>query len=175
MRNLMNVSKCSPPKSSASKSPLPILDTLYFILSPECCILWLMHKHAISFKNAFNGIWVAITTQANIRIHFVVASLVLIAAASLQVSIFEILVLILTITIVMLAEMINTSLEFLSDAVTIDHNPLIKNAKDVSAGAVLISAIFAFLVGLIIFIPKIIALWTHFSASFSLALLLMQL
>jgi diacylglycerol kinase len=115
-----------------------------------------MLKHTISFQNAFRGIWTAITTQTNIRIHFVVASLVLLTAVYLHLSIFDILVLVLTISIVMLAELINTSIEFLSDAVTLEHNEYIKQAKDVSAGAVLLSAIFAAIIGLMIFIPKII-------------------
>ena len=113
-----------------------------------------MLKHTISFQNAFRGIWTAITTQTNLRIHFLIASLVLIAATYLQLSIFEILVLVLTISMVMIAEMINTSIEFVCDAITLDHNEYIKSAKDVSAGAVLISAIFATLIGLIVFIPK---------------------
>jgi diacylglycerol kinase len=115
-----------------------------------------MHKHAISFKNAFNGIWVAISTQNNIRIHFFVASILLITAVYMQISMSDVLVLVLTISLVITAEMINTALEFLSDAVTLESNPLIKNAKDVSAGAVLLSSIFAIIIGFIIFIPKLI-------------------
>ena len=115
-----------------------------------------MSKHTISFKNAFIGIWTAITTQTNIRIHVLIASLVLIAAVYLQLTIFDILVLVLAITVVMLAEMVNTAIEFLCDAVTLEHNENIKRAKDVSAGAVLISAIFAALIGLVVFIPKLI-------------------
>lgn len=115
-----------------------------------------MHKHAISFKNAATGIWVAITTQANIRIHLLIGSMVLISAVYLKLSLDHIIDLVLVISLVLTSEMINTSLEFLSDAVTVDHNPLIKNAKDISAGAVLISSIFAVIVGLIIFLPKFI-------------------
>lgn len=117
-----------------------------------------MSKHTISFQNAFRGIWTAITTQPNIRIHFVIASIILIAAVYLRLSISDIIVLVLVIGMVMLAEMINTSIEFLADAVTLAPNDYIKRAKDVSAGAVLISAIFAALIGLIIFVPKLIAL-----------------
>lgn len=115
-----------------------------------------MSKHTISFKNAFIGIWTAITTQTNIRIHFVIASLVLLAAVYLEVSLDHVLDLIVAISIVMLAEMINTAIEFLCDAVTLEHNENIKRAKDVSAGAVLISAIFAALIGLVVFIPKLL-------------------
>ena len=115
-----------------------------------------MSKHTISFKNAFIGIWTAITTQANIRIHFIIASLVMLAAVYLEVSLDQVLDLVVAISIVMLAEIVNTSIEFLCDAVTLEHNENIKRAKDVSAGAVLISAIFAALIGLVVFIPKLL-------------------
>lgn len=115
-----------------------------------------MQKHTISFQNALNGIWIALSTQINIRIHFVVASLVLVFSVYLHLSISEILVLVLSISMVMLAEMVNTGIEFLSDAVTLEQNENIKRAKDVSAGAVLLSAIFAALIGIMIFIPKLI-------------------
>lgn len=115
-----------------------------------------MRKHTISFINAFKGIWTAIVTQSNLRVHFIIGSLVLLAASYLQLSLFDILVLVLTISIVMIAEMVNTSLEFMADAITLEHNENIKFAKDVSAGAVLLSAIFAILIGTMIFLPKLL-------------------
>lgn len=115
-----------------------------------------MLKHTISFKNAFVGIWTAVTTQTNLRIHFFIASLVIVFAVYLHVSLDHVLDLLIAISMVMLAEMVNTSIEFLCDAVTLEHNENIKRAKDVSAGAVLISAIFAAIIGLMIFIPKLI-------------------
>ncbi len=114
-----------------------------------------MHRHTISFRNAFHGIWTAISTQANLRIHFVIASFVFLATVYFRVSIFEILVLVLTIMVVILAEMINTSIEFVCDAITLEHNPVIKYAKDVAAGAVLLSVIFAIIIAFMIFIPKV--------------------
>ncbi|MFH2085790.1 MAG: diacylglycerol kinase family protein [bacterium] len=115
-----------------------------------------MLKHTISFRNAFCGIWTAIITQNNIRVHFIIASLVIFSAAYLHLSMSEILMLILTIGLVMVAEMVNTAIEFFCDAITLEHNEYIKQAKDVSAGAVLISAIFAALIGIIIFVPKLL-------------------
>lgn len=114
-----------------------------------------MQKHTISFQNAFRGIWTALATQANIRIHFIIASFVIFSAVYLHINLDQILVLLVAITLVMLAEMINTAIEFLCDAVTLEHNDYIKHAKDVSAGAVLLSAIFAALIGIIIFVPSI--------------------
>ena len=113
-------------------------------------------RHTISFHNAFAGIWTAVTTQNNLRIHFLLGSLVLFAAAYLRLSIENVLVLVLAIALVMVAEMVNTALEFLSNAVTLEQNHFIKHAKDVSAGAVLLSAIFAVLIGLMIFIPALL-------------------
>lgn len=117
-----------------------------------------MLKHTISFQNAFRGIWVAITTQANLRIHFLIASFVLVTATYLHCSIFEMLVLVLTIMVVMLAEMINTAIEAVCDAITRETHQGIKAAKDVAAGAVLVSAIFASIIGCMIFLPKLIKL-----------------
>lgn len=115
-----------------------------------------MLKHSISFKNAFKGIWIALTTQLNIRLHFLIGSLVLFLAIYTQVSISDLVILVLTISLVIVAEMLNTAIEFVADAITLEHNEYIKLAKDVSAGAVLFSAIFASIIGLMIFIPKLI-------------------
>lgn len=115
-----------------------------------------MRKHTISFINAFKGIWTAVSTQSNLRIHFVVGSLVLFFASYLHLTFDKVVDLILAIMIVMVAEMVNTSIEFLSDAVTLEHNEHIKFAKDVSAGAVLVSVIFAVFIGVMIFLPELI-------------------
>lgn len=115
-----------------------------------------MKKHTISFLNAFKGIWTALITQSNLRFHFLAASLVVMAALYLQIPMLEIIILIMTICLVMVTEMVNTSLEFMSDAITLEYSEKIKHAKDVSAGAVLISAFFSVLVGLMIFAPKLI-------------------
>ena len=115
-----------------------------------------MRKHTISFINAFKGIWTAVYTQPNLRIHFVIGSLVLFFASYFQLSFDKVVDLILAIMIVMVVEMINTSIEFLSDAVTLEQNEHIKLAKDVSAGAVLVSAIYAIIIGIVIFLPVLI-------------------
>jgi diacylglycerol kinase (ATP) len=115
-----------------------------------------MHKHAISFKHAGQGIWTAIQTQTNLRIHFIAAAIIFLLSVFYHLSHTDILVLVLTVMVVIFAEMVNTAIEFLADAVTLEHDPFIKQAKDVAAGGVLISAIFALLIGLLIFGSKII-------------------
>jgi len=132
------------------------LELTSFKLNYLLCYDLAMRKHRISFLNAFKGIYTAITTQPNLRIHFIIATLVLLTSVYLELSLIHILILILTISLVIVAEMINSALEFLSDAVTLEQNEYIKHAKDISAGAVLLSAIFAILIGIIIFLPEII-------------------
>ncbi len=116
-----------------------------------------MKKHTISFRHAFSGLWVALISQLNLRIHVILGSMAILLATYLQVPISELLVLILTILIVIVVELVNTAIEFACNAVTLENNSFIKNANDVSAGAVLISAIFAVLIGFIIFVPKLLS------------------
>lgn len=113
-----------------------------------------MRKHTISFKNAFKGIYTAARTQTNIRIHLTVTILVFLAGAYYQITLTEGLVLLLTVATVFVAEMFNTAIEYLSDAVTREQNHYIKAAKDISAGAVLFAAVLAAAVGVLIFYPK---------------------
>lgn len=113
-------------------------------------------RQALSFTHAFRGIWTAVTTQPNLRFHVLIGSIILYAASYLRSSIAEILVLFLTIALVMTVEMVNTAIEFACNAITLKYNPYIKQAKDVSAGAVLMATIFAIIIGLMIFIPKLI-------------------
>lgn len=115
-----------------------------------------MRKHTLSLTNAFNGIISALETQVNLKIHFLVAVSALILGFYLGITPTEYLVLILTIGTVIVAEMGNTSIEHLADAVTLKQNEHIRRAKDVAAGSVLLTAIFAILVGCIIFIPKLL-------------------
>jgi len=120
-----------------------------------------MSSHTISFRNAWQGLVTATTTQQNIRIHLVAFTLVCLLALLLKVTRFEGLIILLTVSTVIVAELINTALEYLANAVTLKHDDNIKRAKDISAGAVLVSAIFSVIVGVIIFLPKLISLITN--------------
>lgn len=104
-----------------------------------------------SFNYAIDGIIYAFRTQRNMRIHFVVAILVLIAAFVFNISKIEFIVLCLSITMVMAAELINTAIESAIDLTTNSYHPLAKIAKNTAAAAVLLTAINAVLVGYIIF------------------------
>ncbi|MEW6637468.1 MAG: diacylglycerol kinase [Actinomycetota bacterium] len=105
---------------------------------------------ARSFEHAYRGLIYAVRTQRNMRFHVVVAVLVLVASLLLGVGKLELALLVLTIMVVFVAEMLNTALEFAVDLVTREYHPLAKLAKDVSAGAVLVSSVGAVLVGYLI-------------------------
>jgi len=94
------------------------------------------------------------------RVHFLIALLVLMAAALLGVTRVELAILLLTIGLVMVAEMINTAIEAVVDLITQEYRLLAKTAKHVAAGAVLLAAAVAAFVGYLIFFTRLAAL-TH--------------
>jgi diacylglycerol kinase (ATP) len=108
-----------------------------------------------SFNNAFEGIIHTLRTQRNLRIHFAIAFAVLIAALVVNVSKIELIVLLLSITFVLIAEMINSAIEGAIDATTTSFDPNAKLAKDVAAGAVLIASVNAVAVGYLVFSNKV--------------------
>ena len=89
-------------------------------------------------------------TQRNMRFHVVVAAVVLVLSLLVGVSKLELAILVLVIAGVFVTEMLNTALEFAVDLATKEYHPLAKLAKDISAGAVLVSSIGAVLVGYLI-------------------------
>ena len=111
-----------------------------------------------SFGYAFKGIDDVIKHEPNMKIHVVVAILVVIMAFILKVSIIEWIILVLLIGSVLAAETINTTIENLVDMYTKEYDEKAKIVKDTAAGTVLILAITSAIIGLIIFIPKIIYL-----------------
>lgn len=111
-----------------------------------------------SFGYAFKGIDDVIKHEPNMKIHVVVAILVVIMAFILKVSIIEWIILVLLIGAVLAAETINTTIENLVDMYTKEYDEKAKIVKDTAAGTVLILAVTSAIIGLIIFIPKIIYL-----------------
>lgn len=112
-------------------------------------------KRLLSFKYAFKGIYTFFATQTNARIHLLAASLVSLAGFYFSINKTEWLALILTFAVVLAAEALNTAIEFVVDLVSPQYHPLAEKAKDVAAGAVLMTAFAAILIGCIIFVPKI--------------------
>ncbi|HEY5563434.1 MAG TPA: diacylglycerol kinase [Clostridiaceae bacterium] len=108
-----------------------------------------------SFNYAIEGIVYAVRTQRNMVIHMVAALFVLTACFFYDLSKEELLIIIITITLVITAEMINTAIESAIDATTNYYHPLAKIAKNTAAGAVMITAINAVAIGYIIFWSKL--------------------
>lgn len=106
-----------------------------------------------SFYYAIAGIVYALTRERNLRIHFLAAGVAIAAGIWLEISYLEWGMLAITITLVMVAEMINTAVEKTVDIITGEYHPLAKAAKNVAAGAVLLSAINALVMAYIIFVP----------------------
>jgi diacylglycerol kinase (ATP) len=108
-----------------------------------------------SFNFAFEGIIHVLRTQRNLRIHFAVAVSVLILALIVNVTKMELIALLISVTFVLIAEMLNTAVEAAIDIATTSFDPMAKLAKDIAAGAVLIAAINAIAVGYIVFSSKV--------------------
>ena len=107
-----------------------------------------------SFNYALEGIIHVLRTQRNMRIHFAIAVIVLVAAIFADVTKLELIALLLAIAFVLIAEMINTAIEGAIDIATSSFDPMAKLAKDIAAGAVLIAAINAVAVGYLVFSGK---------------------
>jgi diacylglycerol kinase (ATP) len=124
---------------------------------PQAAHQW-VRRLVRSFGFAFAGVWSMLRHQRNAQIHAALTILVLIVGIVLRVSLSEWIALILCITLVLSLEALNTALEAVVDLASPEFHPLAKQAKDIAAGAVLIGAIGAALVGCIIFLPKLWAL-----------------
>ncbi|MBK0378055.1 diacylglycerol kinase family protein [Mucilaginibacter segetis] len=122
-------------------------------------------KELISgFGFAFKGLKYAFATQLNFRIHTAAGFVAILAGALLHINNSEWLWVALCITMVLLTELLNTGVETLTDLVSPGYNKLAGHVKDITAAAVLITAIFALISGLVIFLPKILLLVTHHAA-----------
>ena len=105
-----------------------------------------------SFRHALNGVLLSFRTQRHLRIHFMLAATALMAGLLWRLDRVELLVLMITIALVIIAELFNTALETAVDLVTPDYHPLAKVAKDVAAGAVLVASLNAVIVGSLLFL-----------------------
>jgi len=121
-----------------------------------------MNKRIESFKYAFRGIAMVLKSEKNMLIHVIISILVLICGILFQISTTEWMICLLCFGLVFSTEMMNTAIETLVDLVSPNHHKLAGKAKDIAAGAVLVAAIFAAITGLIIFIPKGLALLNLF-------------
>ncbi len=109
-----------------------------------------------SFKAAFEGIKATYIREQNIKIHTVMAILVVLFGFLLKISYAEWLVCLVLIGLVLMAEFFNTAVEYVVDLASPNIHPLAKAAKDTASAGVLMMAILAAIVGLVIFVPKLV-------------------
>ena len=113
-----------------------------------------------SFRYALAGIWYTLKTQRNAQIHLGIATTIVILGLTLKLTRTEWAILMLTTGFVWATEMLNTVAEAAMNYATTDFNPQVKIVKDVAAGAVLIAAITAVIVGLLILGPPLLEWFT---------------
>jgi diacylglycerol kinase len=112
-------------------------------------------KFIAGFGHAFRGLWYALRTQRNARVHVSIAILAILLGIVLRISAVEFAMIFVAITGVFIAEMFNTVFELCIDLASPEYSPLAKIAKDVAAGAVLLSAILSVVIGVFVFGPHL--------------------
>jgi diacylglycerol kinase len=112
-----------------------------------------------SFSFAGQGVWYAVRTQRNMRVHLLAALSVVTVGLVLRISAVGWACIIAAIGLVLTAETLNTVVEALTDLCTEEFHPLAKIAKDTAAGAVLIASMAALAVGIAIFVPRLATVW----------------
>lgn len=115
-----------------------------------------------SFVYAFHGLWYFLKTEHNAWIHLFATFSALILGLIFEINTTEWLFVVLAITMVLTAEAFNTAIEYLVDYISTKRHPMAGLIKDIAAGAVLITAIGALIIGLIIFLPKVLELLFHY-------------
>lgn len=104
-----------------------------------------------TFRDAWNGIAASLKSERNLKVHFTAAAIVVIAGIYFRLPFRDMALLLAVIALVIAAELINTAIEAAVDLVTPEWHSLAKAAKDAAAGAVLIAAAFAVLIGILLF------------------------
>jgi diacylglycerol kinase len=115
-----------------------------------------MVKRAKSMTHAVRGVWIIIKTQPNFILHILAIVAVTGIGRYLHFSSIEWAILILTFGVVLVTEAINTAIEIDIDLTSPTYHPYARDTKDVAAGAVLISASMAIIIGLCIIVPKLV-------------------
>jgi len=108
-----------------------------------------------SFRHALQGLGYVLQVERNARIHLAMAILVIIASAYLGISPTEWALIMIAIALVFVGEMLNTVVELTIDLIMPENNPLAKHVKDVAAGAILVAAIVAAVIGFLLLGPPL--------------------
>ena len=115
-----------------------------------------LHGFFASCGYAWRGISFAIRSQRNFRIHVIAAVLAVAAAVFFRFGQVKMILTLLTVSFVIVAELLNTALEFALDLVEAREHPVVKTAKDIAAGGVLLSVVVSVLIGLLLFGPPLL-------------------
>lgn len=119
------------------------------------------HSLLVSFNYAIEGVIHVLRRERNMRVHFALATVVLVLAFAYDVTKVELMVLLVSIAFVLFAEMVNTAIEEMIDVSTQRYDPRAKIAKDVAAGAVLVASVVAATIGYLVFVDRIRAPTYH--------------
>ena len=115
-------------------------------------------KFIASFVYAFRGLWYALRTRRNAKVHVTIAIIAIVMGIALHISALEFALVFVAITAVFIAELFNTVFELCIDLASPEYNPIAKVAKDMAAGGVLLSAMLSITIGLFVFGPHVWAL-----------------
>lgn len=118
-----------------------------------------MKRHHISVMHALDGVVTALKTQPNFRVHIIFSSIALFLSWFLEISSVEWAIVVCVIVVGLAIELINTSIEFTVDLITQERHTLAKYAKDTAAAAMLMYACGAVVIGIMIFLPKVLSVW----------------
>lgn len=109
-----------------------------------------------TFRAAFSGLRSLLRTERNVYIHLAIAAVVVLMGAVLEVALLEWAVLVVAIALVLVTETLNTAVESLVDLVSPEKRPLAGRVKDLAAAAVLLAALFAVVLGVLVFLPHLL-------------------
>ena len=115
-----------------------------------------IHSRAKSFLYAFDGVIQFFKTEHNAWLHLVATGMVGTMAAIMGVTRSEVIALVVAVALVWICEIVNTSIEKAMDLITEEYDPRVKLIKDLSAGAVLVAATAAAIIGFVVFLPKFV-------------------
>lgn len=114
------------------------------------------HNLLNSLGFAIHGLRLAIFSERNLRIHLSITFLVLVVSAICKISTLELALIFIAISIVLVAELVNTAIEKTIDLFQVTYHPLAKAAKDIAAGAVLVAAFTSVIIGMLVFGPYLL-------------------
>jgi len=117
---------------------------------------FLFRERLGSFRYAFAGIGYLLRYQHNFRIHLVAVVLVTLAGIFLKVSVLDWALLVIAMSLVLISEILNSSIEHLANVVSPAKNESIRKAKDTGAAAVLVASLAALVIGILVFLPGIL-------------------